>query len=30
VVFLADGKIVGELEAPTADSVLDRMRELGE
>ncbi len=29
VVFLVDGKIVNELDAPTADSVLDRMRELG-
>ncbi len=26
VVFLADGRIVDELQAPTADSVLDRMR----
>jgi putative ABC transport system ATP-binding protein len=30
VVFLADGRIVGELASPTDDSVLDRMRELGE
>jgi putative ABC transport system ATP-binding protein len=30
VVFLADGRIVGDLESPTDDSVLDRMRELGE
>jgi putative ABC transport system ATP-binding protein len=30
VVFLADGRIVDELEAPTADSVLDRMRGLGD
>jgi putative ABC transport system ATP-binding protein len=30
VVFLADGKIVDDLAAPTADSVLDRMRKLGE
>ena len=29
VVFLADGKVVGELEKPTADSVLERMRTLG-
>jgi putative ABC transport system ATP-binding protein len=29
VVFLADGTVVGELEAPTADSVLERMRTLG-
>ncbi|MEL7157031.1 MAG: ABC transporter ATP-binding protein [Actinomycetota bacterium] len=29
VVFLADGRIVDELSAPTADSVLDRMRGLG-
>jgi putative ABC transport system ATP-binding protein len=29
VVFLADGAVVGELEKPTADSVLDRMRNLG-
>ncbi|MGN6472667.1 MAG: ABC transporter ATP-binding protein [Mycobacteriales bacterium] len=29
VVFLADGTIVGELEAPTADGVLERMRTLG-
>jgi putative ABC transport system ATP-binding protein len=26
VVFLADGTVVGQLEAPTADSVLERMR----
>jgi putative ABC transport system ATP-binding protein len=30
VVFLADGMIVSELEQPTADTVLDRMRLLGE
>jgi putative ABC transport system ATP-binding protein len=30
VVFLADGQIVGELVSPTADSVLERMRTLGE
>ena len=29
VVFLADGKVVGGLENPTADSVLERMRTLG-
>jgi putative ABC transport system ATP-binding protein len=29
VVFLADGTIVDDLIAPTADSVLDRMRKLG-
>ena len=29
VVFLADGRIVSELEAPTADSVLERMMGLG-
>jgi putative ABC transport system ATP-binding protein len=29
VVFLADGKVVGELFEPTAESVLDRMRGLG-
>ena len=28
VVFLADGKVVSELEKPTADSILDRMRTL--
>ncbi len=30
VVFLADGRIAGELDSPTADSVLDRMRGLGD
>src|SRR3984957_5274974 len=29
VVFLADGKVVGELLSPTADSVLERMKEIG-
>jgi putative ABC transport system ATP-binding protein len=29
VVFLADGCVVSELESPTADSVLERMRTLG-
>ena len=28
VIFLADGKVVGEIEGPTADSVLERMRTL--
>ena len=28
-VFLADGRIVDDLDAPTADSVLDRIRHLG-
>jgi putative ABC transport system ATP-binding protein len=30
VVFVGDGKIVGELEHPTAATVLDRMRQFGE
>jgi putative ABC transport system ATP-binding protein len=30
VVFLADGRIVGELASPTADAVLDRLKELGD
>ena len=30
VLFLADGTVVSELTAPTADSVLERMRTLGE
>ena len=30
VVFLNDGRIDGELLAPTADAVLDRMRSLGD
>jgi putative ABC transport system ATP-binding protein len=30
VVFLADGAVVGDLAQPTADSVLERMRTLGE
>jgi putative ABC transport system ATP-binding protein len=30
IVFLADGKIVDEMEDPTADRVLDRMKRLGE
>ena len=29
VVFLADGRVVDELRAPTADTVLDRMKALG-
>jgi putative ABC transport system ATP-binding protein len=29
VVFLADGTVVGELDKPTADSILERMRTLG-
>jgi len=29
VVFLADGKVVDELEGPTAATVLDRVRALG-
>jgi len=29
IVFLADGKVVSELEKPTADSILERMRTLG-
>lgn len=29
VVFLADGKVVGDLLSPTAESVLERMKELG-
>ena len=29
VVFLADGQIVDELVSPTADSVLDRMKNFG-
>ena len=30
VVFLADGRIVDDMAAPTPDSVLDRMRNLGD
>jgi putative ABC transport system ATP-binding protein len=30
VLFLADGRIVDRVEAPTAESVLDRIRALGE
>lgn len=29
VVFLADGRIVDELESPTVDSIIDRMKRLG-
>jgi putative ABC transport system ATP-binding protein len=29
VVFLADGNLAGELRAPTADTVLEQMKELG-
>jgi putative ABC transport system ATP-binding protein len=29
VIFLSDGKLAGELDRPTADSVLERMRTLG-
>ena len=29
VVFLADGKVVGELLAPTADSVLEQIKQMG-
>jgi len=29
VVFLADGALVGELSEPTADSVLEQMKQLG-
>jgi putative ABC transport system ATP-binding protein len=29
VVFLGDGRIVDEMESPTADSVLDKMKSLG-
>ncbi|MGH7293075.1 MAG: ABC transporter ATP-binding protein, partial [Myxococcota bacterium] len=30
VVFLADGRIVGELVNPTTDSVIDEMKTLGD
>jgi putative ABC transport system ATP-binding protein len=29
IVFLADGQVVGGLEDPTAETVLDKMKELG-
>jgi len=30
VIFLADGKIVDEMEHPTTDKVLERMKRFGE
>jgi putative ABC transport system ATP-binding protein len=30
VVFLADGKIVDELPSPTAERIIDRLKDLGE
>ena len=30
VVFLADGRVVDELLSPTADSVLEQMKQLGD
>ena len=30
VIFLADGKIVDEMQEPTAERVLDRMKKFGE
>jgi putative ABC transport system ATP-binding protein len=30
VLFLADGRIVDELERPNADTILERMRALGD
>jgi putative ABC transport system ATP-binding protein len=30
VVFLADGRVVGELQGPTADSILEQMKRLGD
>jgi putative ABC transport system ATP-binding protein len=30
IVFLADGRVVDEMHAPTADTVLNVMRHLGE
>jgi putative ABC transport system ATP-binding protein len=30
VIFVGDGKIVGELAAPTAESIFDRMKALGD
>jgi putative ABC transport system ATP-binding protein len=30
VLFLADGKIVDEMTAPTAERVLDRLKKLGD
>jgi putative ABC transport system ATP-binding protein len=29
IVFLADGKIVDEMRSPTAEKVLDRMKQFG-
>jgi putative ABC transport system ATP-binding protein len=29
VVFLADGKVVGELAEPTTDTILEQMKRLG-
>ncbi len=29
VVFLADGKVVGDLSSPTAEAILEQMKELG-
>ncbi len=29
VVFLADGRVVGELVSPTADTVLEHLKQLG-
>jgi putative ABC transport system ATP-binding protein len=30
IVFLADGRVVGEMSEPTPDAVLDKMRQLGD
>jgi putative ABC transport system ATP-binding protein len=30
VVFLQDGRIAGDMEAPTADRVLDRLKAMGD
>ncbi|HEX6936857.1 MAG TPA: ABC transporter ATP-binding protein, partial [Actinomycetes bacterium] len=30
IIFLADGRIVDEMERPTADRVLERMKQFGE
>ena len=30
IIFLADGKIVDEMREPTADRVLDRLKQLGD
>ena len=29
VIFLADGKVVDEMQSPTTDSVIDRMKSFG-